>query len=132
MGLWNLRHIDEEIEKREMIVKRYRSNLNGIKGIRLNYINENVKENFAYFPIVIEESFGKTRDEVYEELKRNSIFARKYFYPITSAFECFTGRFEPEKTPVAKEMSERILTLPLYADLNIEDVDFVCEVIKNI
>ena len=73
--------------------------------------------------------FGKSRDEVMDELAKDNIFARKYFYPLCSEFECYEGRFNADDTPIAKKASREILTLPLYADLTVEDVDRICDVI---
>lgn len=130
MGICNLRHVDYEIKKRQLIVERYISKLDGMKGIKLVNSQQGVKSNYSYFPVVFD-GFKKTRDVVFEELKRHDIIARKYFYPITSSFKCYAGRFNPGETPVAKYISERVLTLPLYADLGLEDVDRICEIIKE-
>lgn len=132
MGICNLRHVDDEIDKRGAVVDRYRSHLEGIDGIQLSPIQKDVKPNYAYFPAVFDEAvFGATRDYVFEALAEHSIGARKYFYPITNTFECYEGRFDPEMTPVALRISNRVLTLPLYADLSLEDVDRICEIILN-
>ena len=79
MGLCNLRHIDEEISKRKKVVEEYRKRLAGVKGIKLSKIQEDVESNYAYFPVIFEDEFGKTRDEVMDELAKNNIFTRKYF-----------------------------------------------------
>ena len=132
MGICNLEHLDEEIEKRKKIVQRYRENLKNTKGINLVKEKEEIKYNYSYFPVLFdEEIFGHNRDEVCEQLSKNNIFARKYFYPLTSEFECFTSRFEINETPIAKEVSRKILTLPLYADLTIDEVNKICDVIIN-
>lgn len=132
MGLCNLRHLEEEIQKRAKVTERYREGLEGIPGLQLNVLQENVKRNYAYFPIVIhEEEFGATRNEVFDALDQNGIGARKYFYPLTNSFECYRGKFDPEETPVALHISKRVLTLPLYADLALEDVDRICGVIRG-
>ncbi len=133
MGLCNLRHVDEEIEKRRHVAERYRSHLEGIPGLQLNAMQENVKPNYAYFPVVVDETvFGATRNEVFDALEREGIGARKYFYPITSAFDCFHGKYDPSATPVALCVSKRVLTLPMYADLALEDVDRICKVFVNV
>lgn len=130
MGLCNIRHIEEEISKRQKVVERYRANLGGIDGIQLNVQQENVKPNYAYFPIIFhEKSFGATRNEVSEALKAEGVYSRKYFYPLTSTFECYNGQFDVTDTPTALKISKRVLTLPLYADLPLEDVDRICEII---
>lgn len=132
MGLCNLRHVDEEIAKRKKVVERYRACLDGIDGLQLNAVQPDVKSNYAYFPVIFEpEIFGATRNEVFDELAKDNINARKYFYPLTNTFECFHGQFDVIKTPVALHLSKRVLTLPLYADLALSDVDRICNIIKS-
>ena len=104
-------------------------NLSDIKGIRLLQPQKGVKSNYCYFPVLFD-GYKLERDEVYEMLKERNIIARKYFYPTINSFGCYRDRFSPEETPIAKYVSERILTLPLYADLALEDVDRICEIIK--
>lgn len=129
MGICNLRHIDDEIAKRERVAARYREHLSGIVGIKLNAEQKNVKPNYAYFPIVFTNGFS--RDEVFEKLAKENIFARKYFYPLTTEFECYRDlqTADVSKTPVAKSISDSILCLPMYADLLMEDVDRICRII---
>jgi Predicted pyridoxal phosphate-dependent enzyme apparently involved in regulation of cell wall biogenesis len=132
MGICNLKYIKEGIEKRRHIVERYKENLCDVGGIKLLPEQQNVQTNYAYFPIVIDErKFGVNRDSVYEGLKQNSIYARKYFYPLTNQFSCYEGRFDVNRTPIAKYISERVLTLPLYVDLSLDDVDSICNFIKK-
>ena len=131
MGLCNLRHINEEILKRETVVERYRNNLEKVRGIKLLKPQLGVKSNYAYFPILID-GFRLTRDQMYQELKKSNVFARKYFYPLTSSVQCYKDRFPSIVTPISKYIADRILTLPLYADLAIEDVDKICNLIKQL
>lgn len=128
MGLCNLRHINDEIDKRKKVAEEYRKNLSGIEGIKLNPVQKNVQSNYSYFPVVFDEkSFGATRNEVFLHLQNRGINTRKYFYPLTSTFDCFHGQYDPAETPVALHISKRVLTLPLYADLALEQVDNICE-----
>lgn len=132
MGLCNLRHVDEEIAKRKTVVERYREHLENVEGIQLSPIQENVESNYAYFPVIFDEKvFGASRNEVMDKLAENGIGARKYFYPLTNSFECFHGEFDVNETPIARHLSLRVLTLPLYADLSVEDVDRICKIILN-
>jgi len=130
MGICNLRHVDDEIAKRKAVVERYRSHLSGVKGIRLCEEQPGVKSNYAYFPAVFD-GYKYTRDEVFEKLAAEGIIARKYFYPLTNGFDCYRDypTAGEEKTPVAQYIARRVLTLPLYADLSMEDVDRICAVI---
>ena len=132
MGLCNLRHVDEEIVKRKAVVDRYKDHLEGVEGLQLNPIQEDVTPNYAYFPVVFDEKvFGSSRNEVFDTLAAQGIGARKYFYPITNGFECFHGEYDVNDTPVALHISKRVLTLPLYADLALEDVDRICKIILS-
>lgn len=130
MGICNLRHIEAEIAKREKVAERYRNQLEGVEGLRLNTIQPGVKSNYSYFPVVFDEKiFGASRGEVYNKLAENDIVARKYFYPLTNTFECFGKEYDVNETPIALYISKNILTLPLYADLSMKDVDRICELV---
>lgn len=130
MGLCNLRHVDDDIAKRRVVYERYNERLDGIKGIGLNDPQADVKSNYAYYPVVFDPGiFGADRDTVLEKLNENGIMARRYFYPATNAMSCYKGMFDPDETPVAKMMSERVLTLPIYPDLETVTVDRICDVI---
>ena len=132
MGLCNLRHIDEEIAKRRKVVEEYRRQLDGIEGIRLNAIQKDTVSNCAYFPVIFEpEKFGADRDEVKEKLAEQGIHARKYFYPIVTDCDCYRDQYNVEDTPIAYDLSKKVLTLPLYADLALEDVDRICSIIRD-
>lgn len=129
MGICNLRHLDAEIAKRKAVVERYRERLSGIDGIKLNAVQENVQSNYAYFPVVFD-GYKYTRDEICEKLKEHDIIARKYFYPITNVFDCYKDKHDAKaETPVAYDISFKVVTLPLYADLSLDDVDKICDII---
>ena len=130
MGICNLRHIDGEIAKRKIAVKRYFERLSCVEGLTTWKEQDGVDHNYAYFPVLFdEEKFGNSRDEIVDKLANKNIFARKYFYPLTSEYSCYEGKFEIQETPIAKKYSRQVLTLPLYADLTVEDVDRICDVI---
>lgn len=130
MGLCNLRQLDEEIAKRKLAADRYDEHLSGVKGLKLRPVQEGVSSNYAYYPVIFD-GYKYTRDEVFERLAKENVIARKYFYPITNAFDCYKGRegFDPDATPVAKRLAENVLTLPMYADLTVEEVDRICRII---
>lgn len=130
MGICNLRHLAGEIAKRKAVVERYRERLSGVRGIRLCQNQENVVSNYAYFPVVFD-GYKETRDAIFEKLGKEGITARKYFFPLTSDFACYKNfpTAGGEKTPVAKHIAHRVLTLPLYAELSSEDVDRICNII---
>lgn len=130
MGICNLRHVDEEIKKRGAVVAHYRARLSGTPGMKLCDIKADVQTNYAYFPVIFD-GFKKTRDDVFEQLGKENIIARKYFYPLTNSFECYRDMptAGEEKTPVAKYIADRVLTLPLYADLKEYEIDNICDII---
>ena len=130
MGICNLRHLDGEIAKRRKVVERYDALLGGVPGIKLNAKQPGVESNYAYYPVVFD-GYKYSRDEVHARLAEENIIARKYFYPLTNSFECYRGQpgYDPDATPVAKHMADRVLTLPLYADLALEDVDRICRIV---
>lgn len=130
MGLCNLKHVNGEILKRKKIVEYYNSHLEGIEGLQLNPVQAKVQPNYSYFPVVFDEKvFGASRNEVFDKLAIHGVAARKYFYPLTNTFDCFHGKYNANLTPVALHISKRILALPLYADLSVEDAEFICNIV---
>ncbi|MBO4679609.1 MAG: DegT/DnrJ/EryC1/StrS family aminotransferase, partial [Lachnospiraceae bacterium] len=125
-------HFEENVEKREAVYKLYESRLSAIDGVRmLKPYREDVKRNYSYCPVFFDEKIlGKTRDDVHEYLASKQIYSRKYFYPITSEFECYKDKGFRGDTPVAKKASMQVLTLPMYADLEQEDVAMICDYIE--
>lgn len=128
MGLCNLKHLDEEILKRKKVAQKYQETLSNISGIKVWKSPNNVNPNYAYFPIVFE-NYKYTRDDIYEKLKQRNIYARKYFYPICNDTECYGHNYE--STPIAYDISTKVLTLPIYSDLDLFDVDRICNIILN-
>lgn len=132
MGVCNLRHVDEEIAKRAKVEERYREHLCDVPGIRLVAPQEGVTPNHAYMPVVFDELvFGVSRDKVFGALAAAGIAARKYFYPLASDYACYRTVYSSDATPVAKWVSDRVLTLPMYADLTLEDVDRISGVVMS-
>lgn len=132
MGICNLRHVDEEIEKRRHVAERYWERLEGVSGVRVFRPRGDVRYNYAYLPVTFDaRAFGATRDDVYAALMASDIHPRKYFYPLVSDYECYEGRFDSSQTPVAKRAASEVLTLPMYADLALEDVDWICDVVLS-
>jgi len=130
MGLCNLRHLDEAISHRKSVVERYRKNLHGVEGIRLLDVQNDVESNYAYFPVIFD-GYRLERDQVMEKLAKNNIFSRKYFYPPTNEMDSLKGRFDCGVTPVATYLSARVLTMPLYPELSLDDVDRICAIILD-
>lgn len=134
LGLLQLKYVDKAIEKRRKIANMYREHLSGVKGIRfLNDIN-GVRHNYAYFPIFIDQKeYGKSRDEIYEELKKHNIYGRRYFYPLITEFPMYKGldSAKPENLPVAEKMAKQVICLPIYPALDIKCVNQIINILKK-
>lgn len=130
MGICNLRHIDREIARRKAAADRYDERLGNVRGLRIMASQPGVTRNYSYYTI-FSDGFKKNRNEIQAELSKHEIFARKYFYPLTSELACYRDEFGStvEDTPVAKYAADHVLSLPMYADLTIEDVDRICDII---
>lgn len=131
MGICNLRHLNDEIRKRKVIYEAYVEWLQDIPEIVMWNIPEGEDYNYSYFPILVKGDDG-IRDEVYEALKNKNIYTRKYFYPLVTECDCYRENYDALQTPVALYVSRHILTLPIYADLDLEQTYYICELIHNI
>lgn len=130
MGICNLRHIDEEINKRKMVYETYVDYLDGVSGIRLLKDQSGVKKNYAYMPVIIDpEKFGATRDDVFKVLKRENIHARKYFCPTINEMSWYKNQITQE-TPIAARAARDVIALPLYADLSVSDAQRIASVVR--
>lgn len=130
MGLCNLRHVDSYIANRSKVDALYRDYLNDVSGIELNTVQNDVQSNYAYFPVVFD-GYKKNRDQVYDELYKEGIVARKYFYPLTNRFTCYKGCGYKGDTPIAQHISENVLCLPMYSDLAEGDIQRICSIILD-
>lgn len=131
MGLLNLKELKNNIQKRKKIFFLYRSLLSNVKGIKLSKLDDEVQYNYSYFPIVVTDEFYLNRDELIEKLNKSKIFPRKYFYPITNEFDCYKNKKFKGKTPIAHDISRRIMTLPIYPELDEKDVKLICKIISE-
>lgn len=128
MGICNLRHLDEEIAKRKIVGDRFTERLDGVKGIKLIKPEEGLVWNYAYYPVIFD-GYKETRDEIKAKLETEKIFPRKYFYPITNKFACFADKYGNANVPVAAHAADCVLTLPMYADLTLQEADKICDAI---
>lgn len=130
MGLCNLKYIGNVLEERRKRYLFYRKNVETIKGIGLFEQNEDVCSNYAYFPVLIEEDYCMTREELYDALRENSIYARKYFYPLTSDQECFRNKYGRACLEQARKLANQILCLPFHDEMKIEQMVKIIDIIK--
>jgi dTDP-4-amino-4,6-dideoxygalactose transaminase len=133
-GLVQLKHVNEYIARRKAIAELYREKLEGIKGIRILYDIEGIEHSYTYFPVLIDlELYGSSRDEVYEKLKGNNIFGRRYFYPLISRFPIYRGLPSAGKNnlPVAGRIAEQVICLPIYPDLDHKIIDLIVNLLTK-
>ena len=130
MGLCNLRHIDDEIDKRKVASNRYVERLSGVSGIKLISPQPGVTSNYAYFPVFFD-GYKYNRNEIQEKLKLENILARKYFYPIVPDMMCYRDKYASGNYPVSRHAADTVLALPMYSDLTVDDVDRICSIILH-
>lgn len=133
-GLLQLKTFNEQIEKRKIIDGTYRDLLKDVEGISfLKYI-EGVKYNYAYFPIFVDqEKYGLSRDDLYNKLKEHHIYGRRYYYPLISNFSSYKGldSAKSENLPIANRISEQVICLPIYPDIEIININIIVDIIKS-
>jgi dTDP-4-amino-4,6-dideoxygalactose transaminase len=133
LGLLNLKYVDSNIIKRQNIAQEYRKCLKDIPGITIPEESQNIKYNYTYFPVFVDEKkYGMSCDELYEKLKPQNILGRKYFYPLISEFTPYKNldSAKPENLPVASKLAEEVLCLPLFSSLDINDLEKIVNIIK--
>lgn len=133
-GLINLKQVDSAIAKRRLVAIKYRNSLKNISGLRFFEDLPGVKHNYSYFPIFIEPKlFGKTRDQLYEDMKNKNILSRRYFYPLISNFSTYRGlpTANKDNLPIANKLADTVLCLPMHHELSDLDIQRVIDVIKN-
>lgn len=127
-GILNLRQVDAAIAARQKVAMRYREALRDVPGITFFDDMPGVHHNYSYFPIFIDaEKFGKTRDELYFEMKEANVLGRRYFYPLISTFSTYRGlpSSSRENLHEAHKLADTVLCLPMYHELSDEDIDRV-------
>lgn len=131
-GLLNLKQVDWAIEKRHQVAIKYREALQNVEGITFFDDMEGVKHNYSYFPIFVDEKkYGKSRDELYFQMRDKNILGRRYFYPLISTFTTYRGleSAKPENLPNAIKMAQEVICLPMHHLLTDEDIQRVLECI---
>lgn len=134
IGLLQLNEHDSRINKRAIVFEHYVKNLANTKGIKIITPPKNSKHNYAYLPILVnKDEYGKTRDVLYNLLKKHNIFARRYFYPLISNIELYSTLPSSSKSnlPIANRIADEVICLPIYPSLKLEIVDEITEIINN-
>ena len=133
-GILQLEYFEKALQSNKEISNHYRNQLKDIDGIFFFRDFDGVKHNYSYFPILIDaKEYGIERDAIYEKLKLNNIFARRYFYPLISRFPIYRSlpSASSANLPVAERISKQILCLPIYEGLALDVVDKICEIIRR-
>ena len=133
-GLLNLKQVDHAINSRPKVAIRYRDELQGVKGITFFNDIPGVRHNYSYFPIFINaEEYGMTRDELYFKMKEHNVFGRRYFYPLISTFSTYRGldSANPDNLPIATQMSNNVICLPMHHALSENEVEYILQIIKK-
>lgn len=133
LGLLQLQHFNAAMEKRKHIDTLYREQLEDVPGIHCVPRTEQVVDNYAYFPILVEDEYPMSRDDLFDKLDAEGIVARRYFYPLISSFPMYRGlpSAVAENLPVAHRTAERVICLPIYPDLNDQDVLRIVDLISS-
>jgi len=132
LGLLNLKYIDHAINERKKIAELYRQKLKDVSGIAMMDELTNVRYNYSYFPVFVnKDEYGMSRDELYEKLKSHNIYGRRYFYPLISSFSPYKDldSAKSDNLPIATKLADSVICLPIYADLKMEDVEKICELV---
>ena len=125
-GLLNLRQVDAAIEARQQVALKYRKALKDVNGIRFMNDIANVKHNYSYFPIFVNENdYGMTRDELYFKMKEKNVFGRRYFYPLISTFATYRELESacPKNLPNAHRLADSVICLPMHHELSEKDIE---------
>lgn len=135
VGMLVLEEMAADRHRRRALTQTYRKRLENIPGLRCRADISDVKHNYYNFPVTIDTAlFNMDRDALHDELKKYNVVTRKYFHPLCSRFQCYSRHpsASPENLVVAENISKKILILPLYGSLAVEDVERICDIIKYI
>lgn len=132
-GLLQLQHLDNELAGRKIVDQRYRDILKDIPGVVCLGDAGEETSNYAYFPILVDEDYALSRDDLYTYLKQHNIYARRYFYPLISSFSMYKDlpSSRSENLPIATRAAEQVLCLPLYPTLSADDQQRISSLIRN-
>ena len=132
-GMLQLKHIEAALSRRKEIDGIYRELLKGIKGICCVQDAGEIVANYSYFPILVGEDYPLSRDDLYQKLKDNGIFARRYFYPLITDFPMYRSlpSANSDNLPIAVAAAEKIICLPIYPNLTNDDIYRILSVINS-
>ena len=134
LGLLQLKKIEANLLSRAQIADRYRELLADVKGISCASEMPDTIPNNSYFPILVGNDFTVSRDRLFDALRENDVFARRYFYPLITDFPMYRGlpSAAHANLPVSREIASQVMCLPIYPDLQLDQVDFITDIIRNV
>lgn len=134
LGLLQIKHMPNILAKRKKVALNYNDELKNVKGINICNVNFTQNSNFSYYPILVNEDFPISRDALYELLKEHQIYSRRYFYPLISDFSMYSNyeSAAASNLPVARKITNQVICLPIYPDLELDSQKKVINVIKSI
>lgn len=133
VGLLNIKLYREEQEKRRKIKEFYDKKLSTIMGLKIPKMPKNTTNSYQYYPIIVEDDYPISRDELYLKLKEKNIYTRKYFYPACSDYECYKNDLTTKLSdlPVTNNLKKKVLCLPFYGSLEEQDLIHICSYIEE-
>ena len=133
-GLLQLKHVDGAINLRRKIDTCYRKALMNLTGITVPLHPSSTRHNYAYFPILVEPNYPLTRDGLYDLLKINQIYTRRYFYPLISEFPMYRSISSAASSnlPFAMQIARKVLCLPIYPDLPMSEVNRTIDLVASV
>ena len=133
LGLLQLKHIDAALARRQEIDASYRNRLKGVRGLRCLQGAGEKSGNFAYFPILVDADYPLSRDGLYQKLRDQNIFARRYFFPLISNFPMYRGLPSAHRNnlPVAADAAQKVLCLPIYPALESAQIEAITDLVAD-
>lgn len=125
MGLAVFNHIDTIFSERKKVVDLYDNHLNFQKIKKLK-IRENTNWNYSYYPVIFKSETILLK--IQDELQKENIIPRRYFYPSLNTIEYTNGN----SMPISESIASRILCLPLYVGLKECDQVKICSIVNSI
>lgn len=132
LGMLQLKHFELVVARRKEIDGAYRRELAGVEGIHCLGQEGEGSSNYAYFPILVQPDYPLSRDAIYQKLRDNGVYARRYFYPLISEFPMYRGlpSARRDNLPVATTAAARVLCLPIYPALRPEDQQRIIGIVR--
>ena len=132
-GLLQLKNVSTAMARRKEVDARYREAFAGVKGIRCLETAREGEGNYSYFPILVEPDYPMSRDVLYEKMRAQGVYGRRYFYPLISDFPMYRSLASSHRDnlPVATAVAQKVICLPMHPALGAEDQGRVISIIRG-